>query len=110
MVGAAKRRADRETAECAQSEPSVSSESTQRTLQDISGLDGARDPVYVRRVPEEYSKITDLKNISEALGIGGWYVARGVSTNDLFPFLLFFLPSVPVLALSMGHANNCSSL
>jgi eukaryotic translation initiation factor 2C len=33
----------------------------------------------------EYSKETDLKNISEFLGLGGWYTACGVSVPPSLP-------------------------
>lgn len=85
---------------------SESGESTHRSLQSIPGLDGARDPVPFPRIPIEYSKVTDLKNISEALGIAGWYAARGVSTNDFTPFRFPCRFPIPALALHAGRAND----
>ncbi|KAF2641273.1 Piwi-domain-containing protein [Massarina eburnea CBS 473.64] len=51
----------------------------------ISRLDGNRDPAAARRIPVEYSKPTDLKNISDFLGIGGWYAARGQAVPETLP-------------------------
>jgi eukaryotic translation initiation factor 2C len=88
MGGPGKRRAQAEKQQNSSSgdSSSPSRDPTQRsTPKSIPRLDGNKDPV-AGRIPIEYSKPTDLKNISEALGLGGWYAARGVSAND---FLLF---------------------
>ena len=59
---------------------SASRDPTQRSApKSIPRLDGNRDP-HVNGVLD-YTRPTDLKNISEFLGIAGWYTARGVSTN-----------------------------
>jgi eukaryotic translation initiation factor 2C len=64
-----------------QGSSSASRDPTQRSLKSIPHVDGNRDPSLP--VPADYTRPTDLKNISEFLGIGGWYAARGVSTNAL---------------------------
>jgi len=90
MAGPRKRRADVEKKPASSSgdSSSASRDPTQRSIpKSIPRLDGNRDP-GTARVPVEYSKPTDLKNISEALGLGGWYTARGVSSTA---FLLFRL-------------------
>ena len=57
---------------------SDSRDPTQRSAaQSIPRLDGNRDP-NLKAI--DYTKPTDLKNISEFLGLAGWYAARGVST------------------------------
>lgn len=57
-----------------------SSESRNATQQSapksIPRLDGNRDPGM--RKPVEYMATNDLKNLSEFLGLEGWYKARGV--------------------------------
>ncbi|KAF2008199.1 eukaryotic translation initiation factor 2C 2 [Amniculicola lignicola CBS 123094] len=60
---------------------------TQRsTPRSIPRIDGNRDPVAIGgRIPVEYSKANDLKNISEFLGMAGWYVARGYAIPDSLP-------------------------
>jgi hypothetical protein len=62
-----------------QGSSSASRDPTQRSLKSIPRLDGNRDPGAL--APIEYTVPTDLKNISEFLGLAGWYAARGVSTN-----------------------------
>lgn len=62
---------------------SASRDPTQRSApKSIPRLDGNRDPTIHGVL--EYTRPTDLKNISEFLGLAGWYAARGVSTN-IFP-------------------------
>lgn len=56
---------------------SSSGDATERSsLQSIPRLDGNRDPTVAA---VDYSQPNDLKNISEFLGLAGWYKARGVS-------------------------------
>jgi hypothetical protein len=62
-----------------QGSSSASRDPTQRSLKSIPSVDGNRDPGAL--APIEYTVPTDLKNISEFLGLAGWYAARGVSTN-----------------------------
>jgi len=58
---------------------SASRDPTQRSEpKSINKLDGNRDPTAGVL---DYTRPTDLKNISEFLGLAGWYAARGVSTN-----------------------------
>ncbi|KAF1950228.1 eukaryotic translation initiation factor 2C 2 [Byssothecium circinans] len=79
MAGA-KRRAAAEKKQGTSSSGDSSSNSRNPTTNSqekaIPRLDGNRDPTAALP-PVEYSKPTDLKNISEFLGLGGWYVARG---------------------------------
>lgn len=61
---------------------SASRDPTQRSEpKSIPRLDGNRDPTLNGVL--DYTKPTDLKNISDFLGTAGWYAARGVSTNIL---------------------------
>jgi hypothetical protein len=99
MGGPAKRRAhtEQQAASSSGGSSSASRDPTQRSEpKSIPRLDGNRDP-GAGRIPTEYSKPTDLKNISEALGLGGWYAARGVSANSL---LLSRVPSLSVRRLA----------
>jgi hypothetical protein len=83
MAGASKKHAQagKQPQGSSQGSSSASRDPTQRSTKSIPRLDGNRDPSVL--VPVDYTRPTDLKNISEFLGIGGWYAARGVSTNTL---------------------------
>ncbi|KAF1946406.1 Piwi-domain-containing protein [Clathrospora elynae] len=87
MAGPAKKRAQAEKKHSGSSNGS-SSESrdpTQRsTPKSIPHLDGNRDP-SISRIPIDYSVPTDLKNISDFLGLGGWYAARGLAIPGSLP-------------------------
>lgn len=88
MAGPPKRRAQAEKDPQQDSSNGSSSESRDNTQRSdpksIPRLDGNRDPGI--KVPAiEYTRPTDLKNISDFLGLAGWYTARGVSTNVLLP-------------------------
>jgi len=88
MAGPPKRRAQADKPSQNASSNGSSSESRQLTQRapskSIPRLDGNRDPNI--RVPAiEYTRPTDLKNISDFLGLAGWYAARGVSSNTLLP-------------------------
>jgi len=62
-----------------QGSSSESRDPTQRSAQrSIPKLDGNRDPAVG---VIDYTRPGDLKNLSEFLGLAGWYAARGVSTN-----------------------------
>ncbi|CAI6339047.1 unnamed protein product [Periconia digitata] len=74
MGGAGKRRAHVE--QQSSSTGGSSRASTARTPKSISRLDGNRDPDSYR-APIEYSNEKDLKNLSDFLGLKGWYIARG---------------------------------
>lgn len=83
MAGPAKKNAKREQKSQGSSNgsSSASRDPTQRSLpKSIPRLDGNRDP---KALVIDYTRPGDLKNISEFLGIAGWYTARGVSTNIL---------------------------
>ncbi|EOA89671.1 uncharacterized protein SETTUDRAFT_159260 [Exserohilum turcica Et28A] len=64
-----------------------SSESRNATQQSapksIPRLDGNRDPGM--RKPVEYMATNDLKNLSEFLGLEGWYKARGITVPHKLP-------------------------
>lgn len=96
MAGAQKKRAreERKPEGSSNGSSSESRDPTQRSVpKSIPRLDGNRDPS--RGNPVDYSKPTDLKNISDFLGIAGWYTARGVSANS-FVFQLAY--SCPLFA------------
>ena len=81
MAGAAKKNAKREKQpkDSSNGSSSGSRDPTQRSSgKSIPRLDGNRDP---NSNAVDYAKPTDLKNISEFLGLAGWYTARGVSTG-----------------------------
>jgi hypothetical protein len=82
MAGPAKKHAKNEKKPQGSSNgsSSASRDPTQRSApKSITRLDGNRDP-SVNGVLD-YTRPTDLKNISEFLGLAGWYAARGVSSN-----------------------------
>jgi eukaryotic translation initiation factor 2C len=85
MGGPAKNRLQKEK----QSAGSSNESSQGPTNRSVPRFDGNRDPTLgFRREGEsavEYSKESDLKNISEFLGLGGWYAARGVSLPQSLP-------------------------
>lgn len=76
----AKRRAQNEKkSEDSSQGSSESRDPTQRSApKSIPRVDGNRDPTVGVL---DYTRPNDLKNLSEFLGLGGWYAARGVSTN-----------------------------
>jgi hypothetical protein len=101
----AKRRAhtEQQAASSSGDSSSASRDPTQRSEpKSIPRLDGNRDPV-AGRIPIDYSKPTDLKNISEALGLGGWYAARGVSANSLLLFRVSLLSVRCLVSCTPGH-------
>ncbi|RMZ70216.1 eukaryotic translation initiation factor 2c [Pyrenophora seminiperda CCB06] len=82
MAGPSKNRsqAEKQPNDSSNGSSSGSGDPTQRSMtKSIPRLDGNRDPST--RLPIEYTQPGDLKNLSEFLGIAGWYAARGVSTN-----------------------------
>ncbi|KAH7394184.1 Piwi domain-containing protein [Phaeosphaeria sp. MPI-PUGE-AT-0046c] len=63
---------------------SASRDPTQRSApKSIPRLDGNRDPTLLGVL--DYTRPTDLKNISEFLGLAGWYTARGFSIPNSLP-------------------------
>ena len=85
MAGPAKKRAqaDKQPNGSSNGSSSESRDPTQRSVpKPIPRLDGNRDPSIKAVV--DYANPNDLKNISDFLGLGGWYAARGVSTNTIF--------------------------
>ncbi|KAF2263506.1 Piwi-domain-containing protein [Lojkania enalia] len=90
MAGPAKKRAVIEKQSSGSSDGKASSGhdgATQRSSpKSIPRLDGNRDPTIGRGIaPIEYSRTNDLKNISEFLGMKGWYAARGLQLPDSLP-------------------------
>jgi eukaryotic translation initiation factor 2C len=55
------------------------------TERSIDKFDGNRDPDGHGRGVMEYTRLNDLKNLSEFLGFAGWCAARGVSANAPVP-------------------------
>jgi hypothetical protein len=112
MAGPPKKRAQAEKQNAGSSESQQSSrdagyDATKRSSPaSIPRLDGNRDPgVPDRGAAINYSKLTDLKNISEFMGIAGWCVARGVSTPHHSPSLISPHRSVPS-AVSCGRPTS----
>lgn len=86
MAGPAKKRGQKEKQTQQQAGSSQdSSASRDPTQRSINKLDGNKDPQGHGAGVMEYTKEGDLKNLSEFLGISGWYTARGVSANTLLP-------------------------
>jgi len=86
MGGPSKRR--RADGENLGKNPSSSGESGSRsTPKSIPRLDGNKDPIITKpgRNAVDYSQANDLKNISEALGMAGWFTARGESVGNRIP-------------------------
>ncbi|RAR14259.1 Piwi-domain-containing protein [Stemphylium lycopersici] len=84
MAGPAKKRAqaDKQPSGSSNGSSSESRDPTQRSVpKSIPRLDGNRDPSIKAVV--DYANPNDLKNISDFLGLGGWYAARGTH----LPFL-----------------------
>jgi eukaryotic translation initiation factor 2C len=83
MAGPAKKRAVAEKSNGSSngSSSAASRDPTQRSEKSIPHFDGNRDPNVQCAV--DYSDPRDLKNISDFLGLAGWYTARGVSINTL---------------------------
>lgn len=82
MGGPPKKHAEREKPYGNASKSSSSGGATERsTLRSVPRLDGTREGEVAA---VDYSQPNDLKNISEFLGIGGWYKARGVSSLTFF--------------------------
>lgn len=84
MAGPAKKRAqaDKQPSGSSNGSSSESRDPTQRSVpKSIPRLDGNRDPSIKAVV--DYANPNDLKNISDFLGLGGWYAARGVSKTTI---------------------------
>ncbi|PSN62707.1 Piwi-domain-containing protein [Corynespora cassiicola Philippines] len=91
MAGPTKKRAQAEKKPSGSSHDSgeASNQTSQRSaIKSIPRVDGHRDGAPVKLggpAPVDYSKPNDLKNISEFLGISGWYIARGYALPDSLP-------------------------
>jgi eukaryotic translation initiation factor 2C len=89
MAGPKKPQSQKEKPSSGSSTESSQNPTNRSTARSIPRLDGNRDPNLEFRRPGEsaidYTKPNDLKNISEFLGLGGWYTARGVSVPSSLP-------------------------
>jgi hypothetical protein len=87
MAGPAKQRAQKEKQQqqAARSSNDSSSASRDPTQRSINKYDGNKDPHGHGAGVLEYTRPNDLKNLSEFLGMAGWYTARGVSANAPLP-------------------------
>ena len=88
MAGPAKQRAQKEKQQQQQQAGffnESSSASHDPTQHSINKPNGNKDPHGHGVGVMDYTKPNDLKNLSEFLGMSGWYTARGVSTNVSSP-------------------------
>lgn len=94
MAGPAKQRGQNQKQQQQQTQPQQtqptrsadnSSASRDPTQRSINKLDGNKDPQGHGQCPQDYTRPNDLKNLSEFLGMAGWYTARGVSSNAPIP-------------------------
>ncbi|UPX19247.1 Protein argonaute [Ascochyta rabiei] len=91
MAGPAKSRAQKEKQQQKQQQQQTrssndsSSASRDPTQRSINKLDGNKDPQGHGQGVLDYTKPNDLKNLSEFLGISGWYTARGHSVPAALP-------------------------
>ncbi|KAF1362486.1 Piwi-domain-containing protein [Lizonia empirigonia] len=86
MAGPAKKRGQKEKQPQQQASSSQdSSASRDPTQRSINKLDGNKDPHGHGEGVMEYTKESDLKNLSEFLGISGWYTARGLTIPSALP-------------------------
>ncbi|KAF2018363.1 eukaryotic translation initiation factor 2C 2, partial [Aaosphaeria arxii CBS 175.79] len=85
MAGPGKKRAGQEKAASSSTDTQQSSRDTaqQGTAKPIAAYDGHGDSSAL--VPINYSNERDLKNISEFLGMAGWYAARGSTIPQGLP-------------------------
>ncbi|KAK1917141.1 hypothetical protein P3342_011986 [Pyrenophora teres f. teres] len=86
MAGPPKKRvqAEKQPNSSSDGSSSASRDPTQRSMtKSIPRLDGNRDPSTM--IPINYTQPSDLKNLSEFLGIAGWYAARGMKLPDSLP-------------------------
>ncbi|KAF1839791.1 Piwi-domain-containing protein [Decorospora gaudefroyi] len=86
MAGPPKTRAqaEKQSDSSSNGSSSASRDPTQRSeTKSIPRLDGNRDPNIKYAV--DYTVATDLKNISDFLGLAGWYTARGITIPSSLP-------------------------
>lgn len=97
MAGPAKVRTASQKQQQQQQTAGSSGDSSSRdpTQRSINRFDGNRDPHGHGAGVMDYTRPNDLKNLSEFLGMAGWYTARGVSEN------------VPVTICACIPARNC---
>lgn len=83
MAGPAKQHAKKEKQQQQQARSSNDASSISRdpTQRSINKFDGNKDPHGHGAGVLDYTRPNDLKNLSEFLGMSGWYTARGVSSN-----------------------------
>ena len=98
MAGPAKQRAQKEKqqqqATRSSNDSSASRDPTQRS---INKYDGNKDPHGHGAGVLEYTRLNDLKNLSEFLGMAGWYTARGVSANALSQSIYAYIHTIQTL-------------
>ena len=98
MAGPAKQRAQKEKqqqqATRSSNDSSASRDPTQRS---INKYDGNKDPHGHGAGVLEYTRLNDLKNLSEFLGMAGWYTARGVSANALSHSIYAYIHTIQTL-------------
>lgn len=96
MAGPAKQRSQHQKQKQQQTARSVDNSSSSRdpTQRSINKFDGNKDPHGHGQGVLDYTRPNDLKNLSEFLGMSGWYTARGVSSN------------APISARICMHASN----
>lgn len=70
------------------------------TGRSIDRYDGNRDPDGHGVGVMEYTRLNDLKNLSDFLGFAGWCAARGVSANAPVPH-----PAYACRQTNGGHAS-----
>ncbi|EMD96783.1 hypothetical protein COCC4DRAFT_142403 [Bipolaris maydis ATCC 48331] len=85
MAGPVKKRAEveKKSSDSSNDSASQSRDLTQRSSRSIPRLDGNRDPSDRKVI--DYTVPNDLKNLSEFLGMRGWYAARGVNVGSDLP-------------------------
>lgn len=83
MAGPAKSRSNAQKQQQQQAARSSDNSSSSRgpTQRSINKFDGNKDPHGHGTGVMDYTRPNDLKNLSEFLGMSGWYTARGVSAN-----------------------------
>ena len=107
MAGPAKQRAQAQKQQQQQAARSKDSSSASRdpTQRSIPKFDGNKDPHGHGAGVMEYTRPNDLKNLSEFLGMGGWYTARGVSANAFLHSAYACVQAKQTLAMHPHHAN-----
>ncbi|KAF3005095.1 hypothetical protein E8E13_009910 [Curvularia kusanoi] len=86
MAGPSKQRVQRQEKQQKQQARSADNSSASRPTQgSINKYDGNRDPDSPGQGVMDYTRLNDLKNLSEFLGMAGWCVARGFAIPSSLP-------------------------